>query len=336
MAGKKERVRGKVAGQRAAGAGGRDKAEDSRAGKAAAGGGHGAAGGQAGKTAVGGGQAEGQLAGAVGGGRGAAGGERGTTRDRRAGKTAAGGGQAGTAGRGRAGAETSAKRAKAAAAKGRGRQGKPVSATGESTEERIKQAARKLFTQNGFAATRTRDIAKEAGINLALLNYYFRSKQKLFDMVMLENFRKFLSGMTVSFHDPNLTIEERLERIVTAYVDFLNEFPDLPLFILNEIRGNPSKIADQIRQEVGPARSAFFKELQEAKKEGRIELEPFHFVANLVGLTVFPFVARPLLLRVTNVSDDRFLQLMEERKKLVPMWIKMMMTMKMPAERGSK
>jgi len=225
---------------------------------------------------------------------------------------------------------------------GRGAVGRPAKqpkgagGSAESTEERIKQAARKLFTQHGFAAVRTRDIASEAGINLALLNYYFRSKQKLFDLVMMENFRKFLSGMTVNFQDPSLTIEDRLKRIVAAYVDFLTEFPDLPLFILNEIRGNPSKIAEQIRQEVGPARSAFFKELQTAKKDGRIELDPAHFIINLVGLTVFPFVARPLLLRVTGVSDEQFLELMEERKRLVPMWIMMMMTTKMPAEPGSK
>ncbi|HLZ87627.1 MAG TPA: TetR family transcriptional regulator, partial [Puia sp.] len=68
-----------------------------------------------------------------------------------------------------------------------------------STEEKIMEAARKLFTQRGFAATRTRDIAEEAGINLALLNYYFRSKQKLFDIVMMENFRRFLGGMSANF-----------------------------------------------------------------------------------------------------------------------------------------
>lgn len=231
-------------------------------------------------------------------------------------------------------AKTRVSREGRAAVAGRpAKRAKVEGAAAESTEERIKQAARKLFTQNGFAATRTRDIAREAGINLALLNYYFRSKQKLFDLVMLENFRKFLSGMTVNFQDPNLTMEERLERIVTAYVDFLTEFPDLPLFILNEIRGNPSKIAEQIRQEVGPARSAFFKELVQAKKEGRIALDPAHFIVNLVGLTVFPFVARPLLQRVTGVSDEQFLQLMEERKKLVPMWINMMLTMGLRSEK---
>src|ERR1700742_848899 len=94
-------------------------------------------------------------------------------------------------------------------------------AAAESTEEKIKEAARKLFTQKGFAATRTRDIAEEAGINLALLNYYFRSKQKLFDLVMMENFRQFLQGMTVNFLDETLTMEQRVARIVSDYIDFL-------------------------------------------------------------------------------------------------------------------
>jgi AcrR family transcriptional regulator len=194
-----------------------------------------------------------------------------------------------------------------------------------STEEKIKEAARKLFTQKGFAATRTRDIAEEAGINLALLNYYFRSKQKLFDLIMMENFRQFIGGMSANFQDESLTMEERIGKVVNAYIDFLTDFPDLPLFILNEIRGNPSKIAAKISEEVGPARSQFFKQLLDAKKEGKTTLDPFHFVANLVGLTVFPFVARPLLQRVTNVTDDQFRAHMEERRKLVPIWIGLIM-----------
>ena len=200
---------------------------------------------------------------------------------------------------------------------------KPAKET--TTEEKIKEAARKLFTQKGFAATRTRDIAEEAGINLALLNYYFRSKQKLFDLIMMENFRQFLQAVTVHFQDDQMTMIERVQRIVETYIDFLTEFPDIPLFILNEIRGNPSKIVAKIHEEAGPARSQFFKDLQEAKKTGKTALDPFHFVANLVGLTVFPFVGRPVLQRVTGVSDKQFDALMQERKKLVPQWIKMMM-----------
>lgn len=195
-----------------------------------------------------------------------------------------------------------------------------------STEDRIKEAARKLFTQKGFAATRTRDIAEEAGLNLALLNYYFRSKQRLFDLIMMENFRQFIEGISVNFVDASLTLDQRIDKMVTAYIDFLTQFPDLPLFILNEIRGNPSKLATKIREELAPARSQLFQQLRTAHQAGHIGLDPFHFIANLVGLTVFPFAARPLLQRVVNVTDEQFAAHMQERKRLIPIWIKMMLT----------
>lgn len=192
-----------------------------------------------------------------------------------------------------------------------------------STEERIKEAAKRLFTKKGYAAVKTRDIAAEAGINLALLNYYFRSKEKLFDIIMLENFSKFIQAITVKIVDGEATVEEKIGKVVNDYIDFLTLNPDLPLFILNEIRANPSKIASKINEESAPMRAHFMKALQESMKQGNMKpLDQFHFMANLIGLTVFPFVARPILQKVTNVSDEQFNAYMQERKKLVPLWIK--------------
>lgn len=199
--------------------------------------------------------------------------------------------------------------------------------TATSTEEKIKQAARKLFTQKGFAAVRTRDIAEEAGINLALLNYYFRSKQKLFDLVMLENFRQFLHIISGKIADEGLSINEKLEKIVEAYIDMLTLNPDLPLFILNEIRGNPAKITAEIDREFAPLRGLLFKQLQAAGNQGHIKkMEPLHFLANLVGLTVFPFVGKPVLQKITGTTDEAFYQYMQERKRLIPLWIKSIMS----------
>jgi AcrR family transcriptional regulator len=198
-----------------------------------------------------------------------------------------------------------------------------------SAEEKIKEAAKKLFTQKGFAAVKTRDIAKEAGINLALLNYYFRSKQKLFDIIMLENFRKFIHGISIEIFDEKATIDQKIEKVVGAYIDFLTLNPDLPLFILNELRGNPSSIAETINAEVGPIRSHFFKQMEQRSKTGKkTVIDPFHFIANLIGLTVFPFVGKPVLQRVTNINDKKFHAMMQERKKLVPIWLKAMMKIK--------
>ncbi|HET6256599.1 MAG TPA: TetR family transcriptional regulator [Puia sp.] len=203
---------------------------------------------------------------------------------------------------------------------------KPKPAKESTTEERIKEAARHLFTQKGFAATRTRDIAEEAGINLALLNYYFRSKQKLFDLIMLENFQVFLKGITINLSDETMTFDQRIEKIVIAYIDMLTRVPDLPLFILNETRGNPSKITTRLNTQLAPMRRHLFDQLIISNKEGRTNLEPFHFVANLVGLSVFPFLGRPILQRVIGITDTQFDQFMQDRKTLVPIWIKAMLT----------
>jgi AcrR family transcriptional regulator len=109
-----------------------------------------------------------------------------------------------------------------------------------STEEKIKQAARKLFTEQGFDAVKTRDIAEEAGINQALLNYYFRSKQKLFDIIMVENFQKFVEQLIPIMGNEEMSLEEILTQVTGSYIDMLKQNPDLPFFILNEMRGPSS------------------------------------------------------------------------------------------------
>src|SRR6201999_1784711 len=117
----------------------------------------------------------------------------------------------------------------------------------------------------------------------------------------------------------------KVVKVVNAYIDYLTVFPDLPLFVLNELKGNPTRLATRLREEIAPARKQFFQQIRGGNKAGVPSLDPFHFVANLVGLTVFPFVSKPLLQRVTETNDDQFKAYMEERRKLVPMWIAMMM-----------
>jgi len=205
-----------------------------------------------------------------------------------------------------------------------------------TTEEKIKEAASKLFTQKGFAATRTRDIADEAGINLALLNYYFRSKQKLFDIIMMENFRHFIKGISFNFLAQGIPLEQKFGRIVTMYIDFLTENPDLPLFILNELRNNPTQLAGIIDNEVGHTRTEFFATLKQAAATGQIGLNPVHLMANLVGLTIFPFVARPILQKVADVDDAEFNELMQQRKELIPLWMQSMLQLHTPPQSQTK
>src|SRR6478736_2053741 len=95
-----------------------------------------------------------------------------------------------------------------------------------NTETKIKAAARVVFHKKGFASTRTRDIAKEANMNLALLNYYFKNKAKLFELIMLETLTSFFQTMGTVFNDKTTTLEKKIELIAEHYIDLITAEPE--------------------------------------------------------------------------------------------------------------
>jgi AcrR family transcriptional regulator len=192
-----------------------------------------------------------------------------------------------------------------------------------NTEEKIKNAARAVFHKKGFAATRTRDIAEEAGINLALLNYYFRSKEKLFNLIMMETFSGFAKSIVVIFNDETTSLDNKVETIASAYIDLLILEPQIPLFIMSEIRSHPDQLLKTINAKSIIANSSFARQYQQGVKEGKIAPgNILHFIMNLLGLTIFPFIASPMSQRVGDLKDGQFNKLMTERKKMIPKWAK--------------
>lgn len=186
-----------------------------------------------------------------------------------------------------------------------------------STEEKIIEAARKVFLEKGYAATRTRDIAEEAEINLALLNYYFRSKEKLFQLVMAEKLQQLFSVVLPIVNNDELTLEQKLETLAENYIDLLIDNPDLPIFILSEIRAKPERFKDRLQVQHILKNSSLVSQL----RKKRPDVEPVHFIVSLLGMTVFPFIAKPILFSDTT----KFNILMEERKTLVAKWAKVIL-----------
>jgi AcrR family transcriptional regulator len=191
-----------------------------------------------------------------------------------------------------------------------------------STEEKIKEAARVVFTKKGYAATRTRDIAEEAGINLALLNYYFRSKEKLFEFVMMENAHKFFASMKDVLNDDGSSIEKKLELMVSKYIDLLTSEPNLPYFMISEMHNNSERLVQKLDAGNFMHKTVFFKQLSEFMMKHKIRIHPIHFIMNILSAIIFPFLARPMVKSVMHVTDKEFYELMQERKKLIPLWIK--------------
>ncbi len=192
-----------------------------------------------------------------------------------------------------------------------------------STEDRIKAAARKVFHQKGYASTRTRDIAEEAGINHAMLNYYFRSKEKLFEIVMTETMAYFFQGVGTILNDESTSLEEKIERVVANYINLLLEEPELPTFMFNEVRANPEPFVVNTPILQALEHSVLARQYAEAVAQGRItEPNLMHTVLNVISLVIFPFIAQPIFTALSRTDKEAYKSLMLQRKTLIPQWIK--------------
>jgi AcrR family transcriptional regulator len=198
-----------------------------------------------------------------------------------------------------------------------------------NTESKIKAAARVVFHKKGFAATRTRDIAEEAKINLALLNYYFRSKEKLFELIMFETVTGFMQNMGMVFNDETTTLEKKIQLVAENYIDTITAEPEIPLFIMSELRSHGPGFLDKLPAANAILQSTFIKQYEKAVKNGKVTgVNPLHFLMNVMSLVVFPFIGSPMLKKVGKLSDGQFDKLMQERKKLIPVWMKAMLKAK--------
>ena len=197
-----------------------------------------------------------------------------------------------------------------------------------SAEERITDAARKVFTEKGYAATRTRDIAEASGINLALLNYYFRSKEKLFEIIMKENIQLFVQGVKEILNNEASSLRQKMELLVEYYIDMLLKHPHVPMFVISEMRHDPNKFVNETGFKNIMRGSVFLQQLQVMQAEKKQQINPVHFMINLLSLTVFPFMAYPMMQQLFEMDQKAFKTMMEERKQLIPFWIESIMNTK--------
>ena len=189
-------------------------------------------------------------------------------------------------------------------------------------QEKILEAARKVFTTRGMAGARMQDIADEAGINKALLHYYFRDKEKLFELVFLEEAQKFFPKINTIFQSDN-TLFEKIEAFVDEYITEMQENPYLPWFVMNEINRDPDQFLYKIWGKKNlPNTSKFLMQIDKEVKKGTIKrISPLHLLMNLLSMTIFPFVARPMMQRNLGMTELQFKTAMEERKKEIPKFI---------------
>jgi AcrR family transcriptional regulator len=186
----------------------------------------------------------------------------------------------------------------------------------KTTEEAILQVARKAFTQKGLSGARMQDIADEAGINKALVHYYFESKEKLFGLIFDQEFEKFFSSLAVLI-SADIPLFEKIEQIVGLDIERLSLFPDMPLFVINEVSHNPEIMAKRLKQlQQKSVLEGFQKQINSEIKKGNIKnISAEQLLINIQSLSVFPFIAKPMLKKVLQKTEKDYQEMIQVRKK---------------------
>jgi TetR/AcrR family transcriptional regulator len=192
----------------------------------------------------------------------------------------------------------------------------------KTTEEKILAAAKKVFISKGMSGARMQDIANEAGINKALLHYYFRSKEKLFDVIFSEAAQKLFPKIN-SIFESDITLFEKIEHFSEEYITVMVENPYLPLFVLNEISQDPKTFLKKIwgKQNL-PRPQKFLEQIEKEVRKGTIKkVSPLHLLMNLISLSAFPFVAKSMFQFTLSLDDLQYRAIMMQRKKEIPKFI---------------
>jgi TetR/AcrR family transcriptional regulator len=183
------------------------------------------------------------------------------------------------------------------------------------TEEKIFEAATEVFVEKGMDGTRMQDIATYAGINKALLHYYFRTKDQLFNAVFEMIAKKILKKFAPVF-DENLSLEEKIRFFFREHITFLQENPKLPAFILNEINRNPNRIKKLLKNiDIEKVWQQIFEQHQSELKKYNITQETLpQVLISFAAISVFPFAAKGIIEVILEKAGIDFNQFTEERK----------------------
>ena len=188
----------------------------------------------------------------------------------------------------------------------------------QNTEQAILEAAEAEFLEKGFAMAKTTEIAKRVGVNQALVHYYFRTKENLFNVVFGQKVR-LLATSFLGLTEQDIPFLEKLKRQIEMHFEFMRANPRLPFFVITELTRNPERMK-VVEAEFSVIAENVVKRLQvdidnEVKKGTIRRVDPLQLLLDVVSLNVFTFAGRPMLQIVSRTSDSGFDAFLESRKQ---------------------
>jgi len=197
-------------------------------------------------------------------------------------------------------------------------------------ENRILTAARTVFIRRGTAGARMQEIAEEAGVNQALLHYYFRSKERLAQAVFQQMASRLFPALVQTLAS-DVSLDQKIDTVVGLYLENLSKNPFLPGYLISELHHHPDRVPHMLATATGidPAKMlalVFAKlgaQIDAEVQAGRMRpIAPQQYAANLISLCVFPFAARPMLSLAFGLDDAGFARFIEARKNDLPQFVR--------------
>lgn len=189
------------------------------------------------------------------------------------------------------------------------------------TEQKIFDAAHEVFLQRGLDGAKMQEIADRAGINKALLHYYYRTKEKLYETVAKAILTRNVP-MIRRIIESELPLQEKIEKFVDQYITVISQNHYLPIFLISEMNKHPDRFFETVIPKNFPKPQKFIEQVEEEVEKGTIRpIDARHLVVNLMSMCLFPFVAKPMLRMVLGISPGEWILFIEDRKRQVKEFI---------------
>jgi AcrR family transcriptional regulator len=191
----------------------------------------------------------------------------------------------------------------------------------DSTEQRIFDAAHEIFVQKGLDGAKMQEIADRAGINKALLHYYYRTKEKLYETVARAVINRAVPVARQLF-ESDLPLREKIERFIDFYIDTIGRNPFVPLFIISELNKHSDRFIENILPKELPRPEVFLRQVEAAVAAGAIRpIAPVHLAVNIVSMCIFPFIGKPMLRLIFGLSPAEMKAFLDQRKTEVKRFV---------------
>jgi len=175
-----------------------------------------------------------------------------------------------------------------------------------TTEAKIKDAARRVFISKGFNGCTSREIAKEAGMNVALVNYHFQSKGHLFEIVVSSVMEDFTLSMIDIFHT-NMSLINKTRIFIDKEYEFLSKYPEIPNFIVNELGKKDKSFFECLDIKDKLFETKIFEQIEEAQKNGEMrKIDLVSVMLLMMSNCHFPFIAKPMVQTIHSLDEEQY------------------------------